>query len=218
MTRDPIASTKPLGTWMKTSWATLIVATSLFGQAGVGPASPQSVIRPISPVPVISAIAPVTPVILGEQSKLEAFIPPKMTANFEYAIFRDGVMVGNVFSVPSAFNEAALRATYGPNFVWLRLNPGLYLVEDGWRANRYVVTDRAVLAELQTAQEPQRQVNQLQSNLNDDQRGLNIRQKSINHAQISVNAFQESANRYQALLNGVASAKGRAEFVDIRRM
>jgi hypothetical protein len=66
----------------------------------------------------------------------------------------NGVMESNDFSVPSAFNEATLRATYGPNFVWFRLNPDPDLAEGGWRRNRYVVTDGAVLAELQKAQEP----------------------------------------------------------------
>ena len=132
MTRDPIASTKPLGVWMKTSWATLIVATSLFGQTGVGPASPQSVIRPVSPVPVISALPPVTPVILGEQSRLETFIPRRMTANFEYAIFHDGVMEGRLFSVPSAFSEAAFGATFGlTSLTLLHPRPGILLKTAG---------------------------------------------------------------------------------------
>jgi hypothetical protein len=47
---------------------------------------------------------------------------------------------------------SALRARFGQNFAWFRKG-----------GNEYIVTDAGILAELQQADEPQNQVNRMQS-------------------------------------------------------
>jgi hypothetical protein len=91
-----------------------------------------------------------------------------------------------------------LRAKYGSNFVWLKL--------DG---RDYIVTDSHVMAQLDDAMAPQREVNLRQDEVNRHQEEVNGLQEKVNGRQEEVNRAQEEVNRQQGLVNGGNAAQSR---------
>jgi len=77
-----------------------------------------------------------------------------------------------------------LRRQLGDRFAWFR--------KDGYE---YVVTDSAVLDELDRAMQPQKNVNRMQA-------GVNRAQQRVNEMQGRVNAHQHDVNAMQAQVNG----------------
>ncbi len=96
-------------------------------------------------------------------------------------------------------DEKELRNRYGRRFAWFRQ-----------AGNEYVVTDSGVLAELESAMEPQREVNRMQDRVNTLQNKVNEMQNGVNAQQNGVNALQQQANRMQDLVNRIQSAAGRS--------
>jgi beta-lactamase regulating signal transducer with metallopeptidase domain len=83
-----------------------------------------------------------------------------------------------------------LREQFGENFAWFR--------HDG---HEYVVTDAAVMAELEKAMEPQKNVSRMQARVNGEQARVNGLQSKVNAHQAGVNALQGEVNRRQDLAN-----------------
>jgi len=99
-------------------------------------------------------------------------------------------------------DEEGLREKFGPKFAWFRQS-----------GNEYVVTDAGVLAELEQAMEPQKEVNRMQHGVNDQQAEVNRHQADVNRAQSEVNTIQASVNRRQHLIDELQAAKGDEELI-----
>jgi hypothetical protein len=82
------------------------------------------------------------------------------------------------------------RAQYGSEFAWFR--------QDG---RDFIITDAHVLAELQSALAPQREVNRQQDEVNRHQEEVNRQQERVNGHQAEVNTAQEEVNRQQNRVN-----------------
>jgi hypothetical protein len=83
-----------------------------------------------------------------------------------------------------------LKARFGDRFAWFR--------KDG---HEYVITDSAVMGELDRAMEPQKHVNRMQA-------GVNREQGRVNEMQAGVNAHQHDVNDMQAQVNADQSNAG----------
>ena len=112
-----------------------------------------------------------------------------------YVIVNGDNTTGSWDSEDSSPNVHALRARYGDRFAWLR---------EGGR--EYIITDAAVLAELDKAMEPQKRVNAMQADVNADQARVNALQAKVNAHQNEVNAAQHEMNRRQDIANRLQSA------------
>ena len=82
------------------------------------------------------------------------------------------------------------RSQYGDHFAWFR---------EGSRD--YIVTSSQVLAEIDAAMAPQREVNRQQGEVNRHQSDVNRLQNEVNTHQRDVNRDQSDVNRQQALVN-----------------
>jgi hypothetical protein len=76
-------------------------------------------------------------------------------------------------------DDAKLRAKFGRHFAWFRQG-----------GNEYVITDAAVLEEFRQANEPQREVNRMQSSVNAEESRVNSLQSGVNAQQSVVNGLQ----------------------------
>ncbi len=99
-------------------------------------------------------------------------------------------------------DEEALRRRFGDRYAWFRQG-----------GKEYVITDKGVLAELESAMEPQKKVNQsqsevnaLQAKVNEKQSAVNSPQQKVNELQRQVNAMQSEVNRRQDLVNQMQRA------------
>jgi hypothetical protein len=99
-------------------------------------------------------------------------------------------------------DDAKLRAKFGRRFAWFRRG-----------GNEYVITDASVLEEFRQANEPQREVNRMQSSVNAEQSRVNSLQSGVNAQQSVVNGLQGEANRRQEILNKLQSAKQDDELI-----
>jgi len=113
------------------------------------PAPPAAPTAPAPPAPQ-SPVSPATP---------DAPAPPVPPSAEARTIRRYMIVSGNSTATRWDSNDAsdrfdrdALRARFGQNFAWFRKG-----------GNEYIVTDAGILAELQQADEPQNQVNRMQS-------------------------------------------------------
>lgn len=88
-----------------------------------------------------------------------------------------------------------LRAEYGHSFAWFRRS-----------GHAYVVTDAGVMAELDKAMQPQKEVNRMQAGVNAEQAKVNSMQGVVNTHQDEVNKLQSAANRRQDLANRIQAA------------
>lgn len=88
-----------------------------------------------------------------------------------------------------------LRARYGEHFAWFRQN-----------GHDYVITDAAILADIDKAMEPQKAVNRSQATVNDAQAKVNALQAKVNAHQGDVNAAQNEVNHRQNLVNEMQAA------------
>ncbi|HTX37576.1 MAG TPA: hypothetical protein VME43_21250 [Bryobacteraceae bacterium] len=82
-----------------------------------------------------------------------------------YAIYLDDSMFGNWNYALDPMDPAAMHAAYGHEYAWFRQG-----------ANRYVVTDPAVLNELRAAVEPQNEVNHMKDVRTAEESDLRMRQ------------------------------------------
>lgn len=80
-----------------------------------------------------------------------------------------------------------LRERFGDRFAWFR--------KDG---HEYVVTNSAVMDELDRAMEPQKDVNRMQAVVNREQGRVNEMQAVVNAHQHDVNAIQALVNEHQS--------------------
>jgi hypothetical protein len=83
-----------------------------------------------------------------------------------------------------------LRSQYGNHFVWFRQT-----------GHDYVGSGDSLLADIQAAMAPQREVNRRQSDVNRHQNEVNSRQKDVNVHQSDVNRDQADVNRRQSEVN-----------------
>jgi hypothetical protein len=113
-----------------------------------------------------------------------------------YMIFSDDSRSGS-WDSRDPVDEESLKARFGREFVWLRQG-----------GHEYVVTDPGVLAELQQAMEPQRDVNRRQGAVNVQQGAVNVQQGEVNRVQGEVNSQQGQVNRRQEMINRLQSAQG----------
>jgi hypothetical protein len=98
-------------------------------------------------------------------------------------------------------DEASLsewRSKYGSHFAWFR--------QDG---RDYIVTDTRILAQLDAAMAPQREVNRQQAEVNRHQADVNRLQDGVNSHQADVNRSQAEVNRQQSLVNRGAGDQDR---------
>jgi uncharacterized protein YPO0396 len=84
-------------------------------------------------------------------------------------------------------SSSKLRERFGDRFAWFR--------KDGYE---YVVTDSAVMDELDRAMEPQKDVNRMQAGVNREQQRVNEMQGGVNAHQHDVNAMQAQVNANQS--------------------
>jgi hypothetical protein len=97
-------------------------------------------------------------------------------------------------------DQEELRARFGRNFAWFRQG-----------GNEYAITDAGVLAELQQAMEPQKEVNRMQSEVNTQQAAVNDKQAKVNSQQGEVNALQGEVNKRQDLVNRIQAAASKED-------
>ena len=102
-----------------------------------------------------------------------------------YIIVHGDSVSGSWDEGDSTSNEA-LREQFGDRFAWFR--------KDG---HEYVVTDSAVMDELDRAMEPQKNVNRMQAGVNREQQRVNEMQAGVNAHQRDVNAMQTQVNEHQ---------------------
>lgn len=102
-----------------------------------------------------------------------------------YIVVHGESMSGSWDESGSPSNEE-LRARFGDRFAWFR--------KDG---QDYVVTDSAVMNELDRAMEPQKNVNRMQAGVNREQGRVNAMQAGVNAHQHDVNAMQTRVNERQ---------------------
>jgi hypothetical protein len=126
----------------------------------------------------------------------------KTTPKFRRYMIFSGDSVSGSWDSRDRMDEQGLRARFGPDFVWLR--------QGGYE---YVVTDPGVLAELERAMEPQKEVNRMQSDVNDRQSVVNSHQSEVNRVQGEVNSQQAQVNRRQEIINQLQSAKQDDELI-----
>ena len=93
-----------------------------------------------------------------------------------------------------------LRARFGAHFAWFQQDD-----------HEYVVTDAGVLADLDKAMEPQKNVNRMQAGVNREQARVNGLQAKVNAHQGDVNALQNEVNRRQELVNQIQAAVDRGD-------
>ena len=89
-------------------------------------------------------------------------------------------------------------AQYGGEFAWFQ--------QDG---HDYIVTDSRILAQLDAAMAPQREVNRQQDEVNRHQEDVNGVQEQVNRHQEDVNRAQENVNHEQELVNAGKSDQER---------
>ena len=92
-------------------------------------------------------------------------------------------------------DEAHLREKFGNSFAWFR--------KDG---HEYIITDPAVMADLDKAMEPQKNVNEMQAVVNAAQQRVNGLQTKVNAHQNEVNGLQSEVNHRQELVNRLQDA------------
>ncbi|HEX7139748.1 MAG TPA: hypothetical protein VF219_17990 [Vicinamibacterales bacterium] len=102
-----------------------------------------------------------------------------------YMIVHGNLMSGSWDQDDSSSSEG-LREQFGDRFAWFR--------KDG---HEYVVTDSAVMNELDRAMEPQKNVNRMQAGVNREQKRVNEMQGSVNAHQHDVNAMQRRVNEHE---------------------
>jgi Skp family chaperone for outer membrane proteins len=81
-----------------------------------------------------------------------------------------------------------LREQFGDRFAWFR---------KGGDGHEYVVTDSAVMDELDRAMEPQKNINRMQAGVNREQQRVNEMQAGVNAHQREINAMQTQVNEHQ---------------------
>jgi hypothetical protein len=126
----------------------------------------------------------------------------KTAARFRRYMIFSGDSVSGSWDSRDRMDEQGLRARFGPNFAWFR--------QAGYE---YVVTDPGVLAELERAMEPQKEVNRMQDEVNNLQSVVNLHQSDVNQAQGEVNSQQAKVNRRQEIINQLQSAKKDDELI-----
>lgn len=119
--------------------------------------------------------------------------PTSSGAIRHYVIVHGNSMSGSWDSDEEDVN--ALRSQFGQSFAWFRQN-----------RHEYVVTDADVLAQLDKALEPQKNVNRMQSDVNMAQSRVNGMQAKVNSRQNDVNSLQKQVNRRQDLVNQIQAA------------
>jgi len=84
-------------------------------------------------------------------------------------------------------SSEGLRERFGDRCAWFRK-----------AGSEYVVTDSAVMDELDRAMEPQKNVNRMQAGVNREQQRVNEMQRDVNAHQHDVNAMQQRVNEHQS--------------------
>jgi hypothetical protein len=162
-------------------------------------ATQAEVPEPVTAVVPVSAVSsPSAPAAAQAAQQPPARAPQATAAQGgairRYMIVRGDNMTGS-WDSRDPVDRSNLRARYGQNFAWFRQG-----------ANEYVVTDAAVLKELEQAMEPQEQVNRSQEQVNHQQDEVNKLQAGVNGLQGEVNAMQDKVNRRQDIVNRIQSA------------
>lgn len=167
---------------------------------GIEPAN-QLVVEPArAKGPVLMAQAAATAAGRSEHSQSRSIR--------RYMIFLENNQSGSWDSRDST-DPVALRAKFGQRFAWFRQGD-----------TERVITDEAVLREIEQAMEPQNKVNRaqdrvnqlqsavnkLQDQVNSQQNGVNAEQNKVNDQQNKVNDAQNQINRRQDVLNRIQSA------------
>jgi hypothetical protein len=150
-----------------------------------------------------SEVAQAAPQSTAAQATTKPADPPQKAApKFRRYMIFSGDSVSGSWDSRDRMDEQGLQARFGPNFVWFR--------QGGYE---YVLTDPGVLAELERAMEPQKEVNRMQDEVNKLQSVVNSHQGDVNQAQSEVNAQQEKANRRQEIINQLQGATKDEELI-----
>jgi beta-lactamase regulating signal transducer with metallopeptidase domain len=147
------------------------------------------------------AAEPASAASSAQEAATPAPAPQKDRGIRRYMIVSGTSMSGS-WDSDDQVDQQGLREKFGQNFAWFRQG-----------GNEYVVTDAGVLAALDKAMEPQKEVNRMQHGVNDQQAEVNRHQAEVNRAQNGVNAIQAAANRRQHLINELQAAKGDDELI-----
>ena len=129
---------------------------------------------------------------------------PAPTATIRRYIIVNGDSMSGSWDSRDPVDTNALRARFGEHFAWFRQGD-----------QEYVVTDAAVLADLDKAMEPQKNVNRMQAGVNQEQSRVNGLQSKVNAHQGEVNALQHEVNRRQELVNQIQAAVSRGDNGDL---
>ncbi len=148
------------------------------------PPAPAAAPAPLAPASPASPAAPAPPLSPGTGAP-----------TIRRYIIVSGNSTSSSWDSNDPMDQEALRARFGPNFAWFRQ-----------AGSEYVITGAGVLAELQRASEPQREVNRMQSEVNAQQDVVNSMQSRVNKMQHEVNGLQAEVNRRQDLVNRIQSS------------
>lgn len=119
----------------------------------------------------------------------------------QYAIIHgNDVSMSGTWDTSQEAKIKELRARWGDDFAWF--------LQGG---SGYIITDSAVLKELDAAMEPQKKVNRMQKDVNALQGRVNDMQAKVNAHQKVVNASQQEVNRAQHLGSEAQSALSRGD-------
>lgn len=191
--------------------AAAIPTSAAPGRSGTVAVSSTAAIKPADartpPGPMLIAAAQATAAPAAKSGRAES------TTVRRYMIFLGDSQSGS-WDSSDPVDQEGLRAKFGPRFVWFR---------QGGTGRAHVITDAAVLREIEQALEPQKKVNvaqdrvnqlqsvvnSLQATVNSHQNDVNAEQQKVNRQQDKVNAAQHQMNRRQDLLNRVQSAGDR---------
>jgi hypothetical protein len=169
----------------------------------VAVAQPQTPHSDVGIAAASMALEAGAPQATGAQATTGPTDPGQKTARRfrRYMIF-SGDSVSGSWDSRDPVDERGLRARFGSSFAWFR--------QSGYE---YVVTDPGVLAELERAMEPQKEVNRMQGEVNDQQSVVNLHQSDVNRVQGDVNSLQGQVNRRQEIINRLQAAKGDDELI-----
>jgi hypothetical protein len=147
--------------------------------------------------PATQAAAAQTPT--AQSAPVQAAAPRQSGTIRRYMIF-SGDSTSGSWDSSDPVDQEDLRARFGRNFAWFRQ-----------AGNAYVVTDAGVLAALQEAMEPQKEVNRMQSEVNVRQAAVGVLQADVNSQQSEVNVLQREVNLRQDLVNRIQASASKED-------
>jgi beta-lactamase regulating signal transducer with metallopeptidase domain len=184
---------------------TYVVAATRPQRAPQTPAAPRAVAAPVMVAAVSIEAAPALEAAPTELTAEVLEEPQSSEPIRRYMIFLGDSTSGS-WDSRDPVDRNDLRARFGNRFVWFRQG-----------GHEYVVTDPGVMAQLESAMAPQREVNAMQSEVNAAQANVNALQSGVNRQQNDVNALQRQVNQLQDMVNRLQSGVNNGSLDDVLR-